>query len=363
MEKDIIMDTLTEAVDMARAIARDYMHATYSSCHLLRAVLHKDMGLVPFLDSMVKDVGYMREWADMRIEAYPKAPNPQSSPGPDKQVDAVLREAEFVRMTFGRSSVDAYCLLTAICTPGVGFSFEQLKSFPLTRQEIMDHIDAPKAAADGGSSVTGLNEPGKTATVDQKAIGAYCIDKVELAARGKIDPIVGRDKEVRMMTEILGRRSKPNVIILGEPGVGKTALVEGFALNIQGGDVPERLKGARLFELDLGSLVAGASYKGEVEDRIKKVMGAIKQYDRAILFIDEIHALMDDARGLSGCADLLKPELARGEITVIGATTRDEYREFLEAETAFMRRFELITVEEPNDRVCKKMLQTVVPIY
>jgi ATP-dependent Clp protease ATP-binding subunit ClpB len=363
MEKDTVMDTLTETVDMARVIARDYMHATYSSCHMLKAVLRKDMGLVPFLDSMVKDVDYMREWADMRIEAYPKAPNPQSSPGPDKQVDSVLREAEFVRMTFGRSSVDAYCVLTALCTPGVGFSYEQLKSFPLTRQEIMDHIDAPKQASDGGAVATGLNEPGTGGTVDQKAISAYCIDKIELAARGKIDPIVGRDREVRMMTEILGRRSKPNVIILGEPGVGKTALVEGFALNIQSGDVPERLKGSRLFELDLGSLVAGASYKGEVEDRIKKVMTAIKSFDKAILFIDEIHALMDDARGLSGCADLLKPELARGELTVIGATTRDEYREFLEPESAFMRRFELITVEEPNDRVCKKMLQTVVPIY
>ncbi|HNA34639.1 MAG TPA: AAA family ATPase, partial [Flavobacteriales bacterium] len=199
--------------------------------------------------------------------------------------------------------------------------------------------------------------------VDQKAISAYCVDKIELAARGKIDPIVGRDREVRMMTEILGRRSKPNVIIVGEPGVGKTALVEGFALNIQRGDVPERLKGSRLFELDLGSLVAGASYKGEVEDRIKKVMNAIKAHDKAILFIDEIHALMDDARGLSGCADLLKPELARGELTVIGATTRDEHRTFLEPESAFMRRFELITVDEPNDRVCKQMLRTVVPIY
>ena len=298
MENGTVTDTLSEVVDLARAIARDYMHATYSSAHLLKAVLRKDMGLVPFLDSMVKDVGYMREWADMRIEAWPKAPNPQSSPAPDKQVDAVLREADFARMTFGRSAIDAYCLLTALCTPGVGFSYEQLKSFPLTRQEIMDHIDAPKQAS-GDNAPTGLNEPGG-GTVDQKAISAYCVDKIELAARGKIDPIVGRDREVRMMTEVLGRRSKPNVIILGEPGVGKTALVEGFALNIQRGEVPERLKGARLFELDLGSLVAGASYKGEVEDRIKKVMNAIKAHDKAILFIDEIHAPMDDARGLSG---------------------------------------------------------------
>jgi ATP-dependent Clp protease ATP-binding subunit ClpA len=184
-----------------------------------------------------------------------------------------------------------------------------------------------------------------------------------LAAQGKIDPIVGRDREVRQMSEILGRRSKPNVIIIGDPGVGKTALVDGFAINIIEGNVPTHLKDAKLFELDLGALVAGASYKGEVEDRIKKVVNGIKAYDKAILFIDEIHALMDENRGLSGCANLLKPELARGELTVIGATTNDEFREYLEPEEAFMRRFEIVRVEEPTDEVCKKMLERVVPFY
>jgi len=244
----------------------------------------------------------------------------------------------------------------------VAFSFEQLKSFPVTRKELLEQVELPKVLAgeDGGVAADAARP---NAAGEDKALAAYCIDKVALAAAGRIDPIIGRDKEVRMMTEILGRRSKPNVIIVGEPGVGKTALVEGFALSISAGEVPERMKGVRLFELDLGALVAGASYKGEVEDRVKKVIAGVKRYERAILFIDEIHALMDSARGLSGCADLLKPELARGELTVIGATTRDEYREFLEGEAAFMRRFELIQVEEPNDATCKKMLQTVVPLY
>src|SRR5690606_4698535 len=135
----------------------------------------------------------------------------------------------------------------------------------------------------------------------------------------------GRDKEMRMMLEILGRRSKPNVIIVGDPGVGKTALVDGFALNLIAGKVPDNLKSAVLFELDLGALAAGASYKGEMEDRLKNIIKEIKQFDRAVLFVDEIHSLLDP-KGPSGggAANLLKPELARGEITVIGATTMDE---------------------------------------
>ena len=364
MEQDLGIDLLGDVVSMARLIAKDYTHSSYSPAHLLKAVLHKDHGLVPFLDSMQKDVGFMREWADMRIEGYPKGGGPVGTPKPDPQVDAVLREADFVKLKYGRSEMDAYCLLTALCTPGVGFSFEQLKSFPITRQEVMEHVDAPMiSATEGIPGRNGASGAGSSAPGGAKAIGAYCIDKTEMAAAGRIDPIVGRDREVRMVTEILGRRSKPNVIILGDPGVGKTALVEGFALDIQAGKVPSHLKGAKLFELDLGALVAGASYKGEVEDRIKNVLAGIKAFDKAILFIDEIHALMDENRGLSGCANLLKPELARGELTVIGATTNDEYREFLEGEEAFMRRFEVVRVEEPDDAVCKRMLQVVVPFY
>jgi len=365
MSTTTLLGPLQETLSMAKLIAKDHGHGSIGACHLLKATLHKEQGLNPFLDGIQKDVGYMREWADMRIEAYPKASGPVSDPDPDNQVEAVLRESEYAKIKFGRGEVDPLCLLTALCTPGVGFSYEQLKSFPLSRQEIMEHVDAPKLGAPGhGSELpNGVVSDNTSGPGGAKAIGNYCIDKIALAKQGKIDPIVGRDKEVRMMTEILGRRSKPNVIILGDPGVGKTALVEGFALDLYAGKVPPHLKGAKLFELDLGSLVAGASYKGEVEDRIKNVLQGIKSYEKAILFIDEIHALFDENRGLSGCANLLKPELARGELTVIGATTNDEFREYLEGEEAFMRRFEIVRVDEPSDPVCKQMLRTVVPLY
>ncbi|MFZ1397484.1 MAG: AAA family ATPase, partial [Candidatus Promineifilaceae bacterium] len=355
---------MIDTIDFAKTIAKEYAHSQFSSCHILRAVLRKEIGLVPFMDGIHKDIGYMREWADVRIEGYPKGTGPVAEPMPDAQVDAVIREADFVKIKLGRGEADPMCLLIALCTPGVGFSYEQLKSFPVTRAELFDNIDAPKLVTEGhSSSGSGTSGNGATASANAKSLGEYCVDKTELAAQGKIDPIVGRDREVRQVSEILGRRSKPNVIIIGDPGVGKTALVDGFALNINEGNVPTHLKDARLFELDLGALVAGASYKGEVEDRIKKVVNAVKAFPKAILFIDEIHALMDDNRGLSGCANLLKPELARGELTVIGATTNDEYREFLEGEEAFMRRFEIVRVEEPTDDVCQKMLETVVPFY
>lgn len=365
MNSVITSSATEEAMAMAKLAARDHGSGSVGACHLLKAVLAKEHGLVAFLDGMQKDVGYMREWADMRIEAYPKASAPVPDPDNDQQLHAVLREADYVRIKFGRSEVDALCLLTALCTSGVGFSYEQLKSFPLSRQEIMDHVDAPKLGAEGhGEGLpSGVVTDGGMVPGGAKAMAAYCIDKVALAKAGKIDPIIGRDKEVRMITEILGRRSKPNVIILGDPGVGKTALVEGFALDLNEGKVPPHLKAAHLYELDLGALVAGASYKGEVEDRIKNVIAGIKSFEKAILFIDEIHALFDENRGLAGCANLLKPELARGELTVIGATTNDEYREFLEGEEAFMRRFEVVRVEEPSDAVCKQMLKTVVPLY
>ena len=156
------------------------------------------------------------------------------------------------------------------------------------------------------------------------ALATYCTDKTAQAREGKLDPIVGRDREIRLVAEILGRRTKPNVLLIGEPGVGKSALVEGFAQQIAQGLVPVHLRDVTLFELDLGTLVAGASYKGEVEDRIRKVLTEVKKYTRAILFIDELHVLLDPKGSAgSGIAQLLKPELARGELTVIGATTND----------------------------------------
>ncbi len=359
-------DELKRAIQIAQSIAKEYQNAHFSPAHLLRAVLHSDIGLTGFLDEIGKDASYLREWADVRIEGYPKATSGVSEPSGDERIVAVMEEADIIRLKLSKDEIDPLCVLAALSKPNLAFTREQLKTFPLTPDEIIDTsvedaaiqeaVSAP--AKSSGSATSGK---GKTKI---NAIHKYCVDKTSLAREGKIDPIIGRDRETRMMTEILGRRTKPNVIIVGEPGVGKTALVDGFALSIVEKKVPLRLEAALVFELDVGALVAGASYKGEVEDRLKNIIKEVKTFERAILFIDEIHTLLDSTGPVgSGAANLLKPELARGEITVIGATTNDEYREFIESEEAFNRRFELLRVEEPDVTTATRMVKTLLPLY
>ena len=194
-------------------------------------------------------------------------------------------------------------------------------------------------------------------------LNQYCVDKTAQARNGVLDKTIGREKETRSLIEVLCRRSKPNVIIVGEPGVGKTALVEGFANEIIQGRVPLSLRNAILLELDTSLLMAGTSYKGEIEDRMKKVINECKKLDKAILFIDEIHSMVDNKGNMAGVANLLKPELARGELTVIGATTFEEYRKVIEPEQAFNRRFELLHVLEPDVKTCVKMIETLLENY
>jgi ATP-dependent Clp protease ATP-binding subunit ClpB len=360
-------EELKQALQIAQSIAKEYQNANFSPAHLLRALLHNEIGAVSFLESIDKDVAYLRDWADVRIEGYPKASKGVSEPIGDERIMAVLDEAEIIRLKLGRDAIDPLSVLASLSKPNVAFTKEQLKSFPVSPDDILDAsieniliqdiITGPGIVSNGTVS----NDKGKTGT---KALFKFCIDKTLLAKEGKIDPIIGRDRETRMMIEILGRRTKPNVIIVGEPGVGKTALVDGFALSILQKNVPAHLESSLLFELDTGALVAGASYKGEVEDRLKNIIKEIKALDKAILFIDEIHTFLDSNGPVgSGAANLLKPELARGEITVIGATTSEEYREFIEPEQAFSRRFELLRVEEPDVVTAARMLQKIIPFY
>lgn len=359
----IYNETLKSAFHIAKAFAKENYNEQFGPAHILRALLHKEVGLLDFLESIQKDWHYMTEWAEVRIDDYPKTSELPNNPQPDEQVERIIDEADEVRLRLGFDEITPLCVLAAIVKPHVGFSPEQLKSFPLREQEIYELYTSNNSP----KSFTNIEDNGGMLAESTQHTGAlqkYCTDKTLLARQGKLDPIIGRERETRQMIEILGRRSKPNVIIAGEPGVGKTALIDGFAQAIINKDVPLHLQEAVLLELDLGALMAGAAYKGEVEDRLKKIITELKRFDKAILFIDEMHVLLD-AKGPmgSGVGNLLKPELARGEITVIGATTLDEYRKVIEPEQAFNRRFELLQITEPDIQAAVKMVELLADYY
>lgn len=358
-----LSESVKQAIHIAQSLAKEYRNPVYSPAHLLRALMHKDVGLRAFLQSIGKDDQYIAEWAEVRIDEMERTSSVETADEikGDAKIAPVFEEADLIRIKLGLDLISPICVLTALAKPGVAFDANQLKSFPIKEREIFDiYIKEDEIA----SSITTNNPKNGEKQSASGALHKYCIDRLQLVREGKTDPIIGRDKEVRMMMEILCRRTKPNVIIAGEAGVGKTALVDGFAQDIVNENVPTLLKNVQLFELDMGALIAGASYKGEIEDRLKKIIFEIKQFDKAILFIDEIHVLLDNKGPIGGGAgNLLKPELARGEITVIGATTLDEYRKIIEPEQAFNRRFELLKVEEPSEEKAIKMLQKLSDHY
>jgi len=358
-----ISESVKTAIRIAQALAKEYHNPEFSPAHLLKGLMHKEVGLRTFLSSIGKDEEYISEWAEVRIDELDKTASAPEEVKGSAEISKVFEEADLVRIKLGLDLITPVCVLTALCKPTIGFQPDQLKSFPIKEKELLDLYikdEEIQHAVSPASSDKGTGKAGGAAS----SLHKYCIDRIALAREGKTDPIIGRDKEARMIMEILCRRTKPNVIITGDAGVGKTALVDGFAQDIIADNVPDLLKNVQLFELDLGSLIAGASYKGEIEDRLKNILKEIKQFDKAVLFIDEIHTLLDNKGPIGGgVGNLLKPELARGEITVIGATTIDEYRKIIEPEQAFSRRFEVLQVNEPNEASAIKMLEKLTQKY
>ena len=344
-------ESVKTAVEISQSLAKEYHNEFFYPAHLLRSLLHKDVGLRNFLDSIGKDSGYIMEWAEVRMEEYPKVAQAKDKITGDEGVKNIFEEADNVRIKLGLDQISPISVLCAIAKPGIGFTSEQLKTFPVKEKEILEIYFKD----DGIQSAVAQPEGNQ-----KQAAGAlykYCVERTALVRENKTDPIIGRDKETRMMMEILCRRTKPNVIVIGEAGVGKTALIDGLARDIVNKKVPAQLADSLLFELDLGALIAGASYKGEIEDRLKNIIKEVKQFQKAIIFIDEIHILLDNKGSIGGgAANLLKPELARGEITVIGATTNDEYRKLIEPDQAFTRRFEVLSVGEPDEDTALKMV-------
>ncbi|GAA3518447.1 ATP-dependent Clp protease ATP-binding subunit [Aquimarina addita] len=351
------------AIHIAQSIAKEYYNDEYNAAHLLKALLHKDVGLKDFFDQIDGDIYYYDDWAEVRIEALPRVVNIPDAISGDKSIEAVFNEADTIKLKLGEDEITAKAILISLCTPGVGFSYEQLKTLPLKADEVLiaasQNISSNGTASSGASKAA--NKGGKK--VDSGILDEYCFDKTFAAKNEQLDDVFGRDAEVKMITEILGRHSKPNVLITGEPGVGKTVLLDAFAEAVVLGKVPESLKNAQIYELDFINLVSGASYKSEVEDRFKKIIAALKEFDKPVLLIDELNNLTAKDSGNQGLVNIVKSELAKGEVTFIATVTNDAYRKHIETDEGLSRRFEIVALEEPSEQDALKMISNTISKY
>jgi len=335
-----------EALQAAQRIAVEYSNNTVEQEHLLAALAQQQDGLIPqMLTNMGTDPNAFAQAALQKVEALPRVTGSGRDPnqiyiGTDLDRALNAAEAQAKQMKDEYISVE-HVFLGVLQRPGKGAA-ELFKAFSITTEKFMQTLSSVR----GNQRVTSDN-PEDT----YNALKKYGQDLVEMAKANKLDPVIGRDTEIRNVIRILSRKRKNNPVLIGEAGVGKTAIAEGLAQRIVKGDVPENLKDRTVFSLDMGALVAGAKYRGEFEERLKSVLNEVKKSeDKIILFIDELHTIVGAGKtdGAMDAGNLLKPMLARGELHCIGATTLDEYREYIEKDPALERRFQPVMVNEPT---------------
>ena len=335
-----------EAIQEAQNIALEHNSMQIEQEHLVCALLEQKDGLIPqLMKKMGTDPDALLHAVEQRVEGLPGVTGPGRESGKiyvsgdvDQNLAAAEREAG--RMKDEYVSVE-HIMMAVLEKPNTGMSriFQQ---FGVTKDQFLSVL----ATVRGNTRVTS-DTPEET----YDSLSKYGQDLVELAKNHKLDPVIGRDSEIRNVVRILSRKTKNNPVLIGEPGVGKTAIAEGLALRIVRGDVPNNLKDRKLFSLDMGSLIAGAKFRGEFEERLKAVLGEVKKSEgKIILFIDELHTIVGAGKteGSMDAGNLLKPLLARGELHCIGATTLDEYRQYIEKDPALERRFQPVLVDEPS---------------
>ena len=335
-----------EALQAAQQLAIEYQHNAVEPEHMLHALVTQQQGLIPqLLQTLGADPGTFSAAVAEKLAALPRVSGSGRDPdkvyisnASDKVLSAAGREAAAMKDDF--ISVEHLMLgLLDEQTPAIG---ELFRAFGIQKDRFLQQLTAVR----GNQRVT-TDNPEET----YNALKKYGQDLVDLARKQKLDPVIGRDAEIRNVIRILSRKTKNNPCLIGEPGVGKTAIAEGLAQRIVRGDVPENLKDRAVFSLDMGALVAGAKYRGEFEERLKSVLNEVKKSEgRILLFIDELHTIVGAGKtdGAMDAGNLLKPMLARGELHCIGATTLDEYRQYIEKDPALERRFQPVQVDEPT---------------
>jgi len=329
-----------EAIQQAIDLVQSNGQQVVETPHLFKALINKGEDITQFLfGKLGVTVSTLETIADKMISGFPRVSG--GEPYMSRETNAVLQKATELSNKAGDQFVSMEYILLALISEKNAFS-KVLKDAGVSQSELQTAITELRKGAKVDSA---------TAEESYNALNKYAINLNEQARAGKLDPVIGRDEEIRRVLQILSRRTKNNPILIGEPGVGKTAIAEGLAHRIVRGDVPENLKSKQIFSLDMGALIAGAKYKGEFEERLKAVVNEVIKADgEVILFIDEIHTLVGAGKsdGAMDAANILKPALARGELRAIGATTLDEYQKYFEKDKALERRFQIVNVDEPD---------------